>query len=59
MINLKYITYLIVSIIGGAIIAKIIPTTSPMINAVWLMTGNILYELLTWKYETLEENNEN
>ena len=46
----RYITYLVCSIIGGIILAKLIPASNYFLNACWLLEGAILVEILEWKY---------
>jgi hypothetical protein len=55
MYQLRYLTYLVLSILGGAFLTKFIPTSTTMVNACWLMVGNILYELIEWKYNIQED----
>lgn len=55
MYQLRYLMYLGLSVLGGAFLTKYIPHSTTMINAVWLMAGNILWEVLDWKYNTVGE----
>lgn len=55
MYQLKYFSYVVCSAIGGIIFSKLIPGTDIFTCATWLMAGNALYEILSWKYND-EEN---
>jgi len=58
MYQLRYLMYLGLSVFGGSILTKFIPGSETISNAAWLMAGNILYEILDWKYNQTEETNE-
>lgn len=58
MYQLRYLTYLILSVVGGCILKKMFAQSDIFVNATWLMTGNVLFELLEWKYNQQENNNE-
>ena len=54
--NLRFLSYLIFSIIGGVILATYFPyDKSIMVNISYLLLTASLYELLTWKYQVDEE----
>ena len=55
---IKYAAYLIFSIIGGGIMSKIIPHTEMWTMTCWCMLGNILFEILEWKYNSASEEKE-
>jgi hypothetical protein len=57
MYQLRWVTYIACSFIGGAFFEKLIPGSTMINNAIWFMVGNVLYEVLEWKYN-VEETNE-
>lgn len=58
MYQLRYLSYLILSVLGGVIFQKILPNVDIFTAASWLMTGNILFEILEWKYNQGEQEDE-
>ena len=58
MYKLKWIVYLIFSLIGGAVFQKFIPGSSLIENSIWFLGCDILYEILEWKYSDYSEEGE-
>lgn len=55
MYYLRYIMYVIVSAIGGVIITSLLPNTSLLTNSCWCMLNSILFEILEWKHNIVED----
>lgn len=52
MYQLRYISYVFWSLVAGIITNKFIPQFNIIDVAIWFMLGNILFEILNWKYDT-------
>lgn len=55
MYKLRWFFYVCFSLIGGIFFQKLIPNTNIIENAGWFLLGNILYELIDWRYNIIDE----
>jgi len=49
--------YIICAMIGAGILQEIMPNTTFMVNACWCMLTAILFEIIEWKHNIVEDEN--
>jgi hypothetical protein len=57
MYYLRYIMYIICAMIGAGILKEIMPNTTFIVNACWCMLNAILFEIIEWKHNIVEDEN--
>jgi hypothetical protein len=57
MYYLRYIMYVIVSMIGGIILTNVMPGTTLIPNACWCVLNSVLFEIIEWKHNIVEDEN--